>query len=92
MPGTLRRVIRDIRQSQFEQSIPEQVVQGLTSVPKTLPALLFYSTEGIQHWNKHSHAPDFYPRQDEMKILQREAFNIAASISDGSVVIDLGSA
>lgn len=49
MPGTLRRVIWDIQQSQFKQSIPEQVVQGLTSVPKTLPTLLFYSTQGIQH-------------------------------------------
>ncbi|KAM5441864.1 putative 4-dimethylallyltryptophan N-methyltransferase [Microsporum ferrugineum] len=84
--------ILDIRRSKFEESIPKQVEAGLLSSPKTLPALLFYSTEGIQHWNHHSHAPDFYPRHEEIQILKEQATDMAASIADGSVVVDLGSA
>ena len=75
-----------------EASIPDQVVDGLTKSPKTLPALLFYSTEGIQHWNQHSHYPDFYPRSEEIQILKKQASEMAASIADNSIVVDLGSA
>ncbi|KAL4806167.1 4-dimethylallyltryptophan N-methyltransferase [Aspergillus unguis] len=84
--------IIDIRRCKFERAIADQLVDGLSKDPKTLPALLFYSTEGIQHWNRHSHAADFYPRRDEMEILRREAHSIAESIANHSAVIDLGSA
>lgn len=85
--------VLDIRQARGEEeSILKQVARGLAQEPKTLPALLFYSTEGIQHWNRHSQAADFYPRHEEMRILQTRASDMAASIADHSVVIDLGSA
>ncbi|KAK2873341.1 hypothetical protein FQN49_002415 [Arthroderma sp. PD_2] len=92
MTSTDHPHILDIRRSKFEESIPEQVAAGLSSSPKTLPALLFYSTEGIQHWNQHSHASDFYPRHEETQILKEQAAEMSASIADGSVVVDLGSA
>ncbi|GAD93030.1 oxidoreductase [Paecilomyces variotii No. 5] len=84
--------IIDIRRSKFEGSIRDQVVDGLTKSPKTLPALLFYSTEGIQHWIHHSHFPDFYPRSDEIRVLKKQASEMAASIANNSIVVDLGSA
>ncbi|KAF7181298.1 hypothetical protein CNMCM7691_000516 [Aspergillus felis] len=84
--------IIDIRQSKFESSIPDQVIEGLTKEVKTLPALLFYSTEGIRHWNHHSHAADFYPRLEELCILKAEASKMAASIAEDSLLIDMGSA
>ncbi|KAJ5612600.1 EasF [Penicillium lagena] len=82
--------ILDIRRSKFDESIPNQVVQGLKSQPKTLPALLFYSTEGIRHWNRHSQASDFYPRKEEIYILEKKAQEIAASARDQSVIVDFG--
>jgi 4-dimethylallyltryptophan N-methyltransferase len=84
--------IIDIRQAKFEESIPGQVEAGLRQQLKTLPALLFYSTEGIRHWNRHSQAEDFYPRHEEIQILRNHAVNMAASIADNSVIVDLGSA
>ncbi|GIK05155.1 hypothetical protein Aspvir_009257 [Aspergillus viridinutans] len=84
--------IIDIRRSRFEASIPDQVIEGLTKEVKTLPALLFYSTEGIQHWNRHSHAADFYPRLEELRILKAEASRMAVSIAENSLVVDMGSA
>jgi 4-dimethylallyltryptophan N-methyltransferase len=84
--------ILDIRRNNFDESIQDQVTSGLKSEPKTLPALLFYSTEGIQHWNRHSHASDFYPRKEEIQILEDHAKCMANSIKNKSVVVDLGSA
>ncbi|KAI0848993.1 hypothetical protein F5Y00DRAFT_269665 [Daldinia vernicosa] len=84
--------IIDIRHSKFERSIRDQVIDGLTKEPKTLPALLFYSTEGLRHWNNHSHQPDFYPRSEEVRILKEKAQEIASTIADHSVVVDMGSA
>ncbi|KAI0381641.1 hypothetical protein F5Y04DRAFT_288475 [Hypomontagnella monticulosa] len=84
--------IIDICHPKLESSIHEQVIQGLTNEPKTLPALLFYSTEGLRHWNHHSHEPDFYPRHDEVQILKDKSHEIASAIADNSVVVDMGSA
>ncbi|RAL15196.1 4-dimethylallyltryptophan methyltransferase easF, partial [Aspergillus homomorphus CBS 101889] len=84
--------IIDIREETTSDSIRDLVVQGLTSEPRTLPALLFYSTEGIQHWNHHSHQPDFYPRHEETQILRDHAESIADTIAPNSIIVDLGSA
>ncbi|CAG8227393.1 unnamed protein product [Penicillium olsonii] len=84
--------IIDIRRTRHENTIPNMVIEGLTQTPKTFPALLFYSSEGIEHWINHSHAADFYPRAEELRILEAEAASIAASIASHSVVVDLGSA
>ncbi|KAI0436160.1 hypothetical protein F4803DRAFT_567080 [Xylaria telfairii] len=84
--------IIDIRYSEFERTIHEQVINGLTREPKTLPALLFYSTEGLQYWNAHSCQPEFYPRHEEVRILKQKANGMASAIADHSVVVDMGSA
>ena len=84
--------IIDIRKVDTSESICDQVVRGLSTEPRTLPALLFYSTEGIQHWNHHSHQPDFYPRQEEIRILRDHAHSIATTLAHNSVIVDLGSA
>ncbi|KAJ5673934.1 EasF [Penicillium macrosclerotiorum] len=84
--------ILDIRRSKFEDSIADQVKSGLSQTPKTLPALLFYSDEGIRHWIQHSTASDFYPRHEELRILRTRVSEMAASIAPNSVVVDLGSA
>ncbi|KAJ5581478.1 hypothetical protein N7535_000098 [Penicillium sp. DV-2018c] len=91
MTSTNLRIL-DIRRSKFEESIPDQVTAGLSKTCKTLPALLFYSGEGIRHWVRHSTAPDFYPRHEELRILRARAAEMAASIANNSVVVDLGSA
>jgi 4-dimethylallyltryptophan N-methyltransferase len=84
--------VLDIRRSKVEDSVPKQVMNGLIGQPKTLPAVLFYSTEGIQHWNRHSHEPEFYPRHEEIRILKKRAHDMASMITPNSVVVDLGSA
>nr|ABV25686.1 putative ergot alkaloid biosynthetic protein B [Clavicipitaceae sp. US2005a] len=82
----------DIRSHLVEDSLPDQVVKGLGSDPKTLPALLFYSNEGLEYWNHHARQPDFYPRHQEIEVLKRKGDEIARSVAPNSVILDLGSA
>nr|UFQ31850.1 dimethylallyltryptophan N-methyltransferase [Claviceps purpurea] len=82
----------DIRSNHVEDSLPEQIIKGLTSQPKTLPPLLFYSNEGLEHWNHHSRQPDFYPRRQEIEILKQGGNDVARYIAPSSVILDLGSA
>ncbi|KAG5919225.1 hypothetical protein E4U61_001066 [Claviceps capensis] len=91
MPALELPVI-DIRSNHVEDSLPDQIIKGLTSQPKTLPPLLFYSNEGLEHWNHHSRQPDFYPRSQEIGILKQGGNDIARSIAPSSVILDLGSA
>ncbi|KAI1214324.1 uncharacterized protein F4807DRAFT_121710 [Annulohypoxylon truncatum] len=88
----IQPTIIDIRHPKLEGSIYERVVDGLTNEPKTLPALLFYSAEGLRHWIHHSHGLEFYPRHEEVRILKEKAHAMASAIAHDSVVVDMGSA
>nr|AFO67565.1 dimethylallyltryptophan N-methyltransferase [Epichloe inebrians] len=85
-------LVIDIRSHLVEDSLPDQVMNGLKSHPKTLPAILFYSDEGLEHWNHHACQPDFYPRHQETKILKERGDEMARSVAPNSVILDLGSA
>ncbi|KAI0103177.1 hypothetical protein GGR51DRAFT_524915 [Nemania sp. FL0031] len=84
--------IIDVRHSDLERMIYEQVISGLTGEPKTLPGLLFWNIKGLQHWNAHSCQPEYYPRHEEVRILNQKANAMASTIVDDSVVVDMGSA
>ncbi|PWY92202.1 hypothetical protein BO70DRAFT_348621 [Aspergillus heteromorphus CBS 117.55] len=84
--------IIDIRAAKVEDTIYSAVVDGIQKDPRTLPILILYGTEGLQHWDKHSHAPDYYPRHEELHILRTQAHLMADTIADNSAIVDLGSA
>ncbi|PYH88419.1 dimethylallyltryptophan N-methyltransferase [Aspergillus ellipticus CBS 707.79] len=84
--------VLDIRQSRTEDSIRDTIIEGMSKEPKELPSLILYSAEGLRHWARHSTAPDYYIRHEELRIFKSKAGDIAKTIPDGTVVIDLGSA
>ncbi|KAB8230801.1 4-dimethylallyltryptophan methyltransferase easF [Aspergillus alliaceus] len=86
------RKIIDIRSSKVEDTIYQQIMDSIRKETRTLPILILYSTEGLQHWNTHSHAPDYYPRHEELHILNTQAQSIAESIENETAIVDLGSA
>ncbi|OJJ70182.1 hypothetical protein ASPBRDRAFT_32056 [Aspergillus brasiliensis CBS 101740] len=83
--------IIDIRAVKVEDSIYQAVMDGIQKDPRTLPILILYGTEGLQHWDRHSHAPEYYPRHEELHILREQAHKMADSIADNSAIVDLGS-
>ncbi|OJJ67520.1 hypothetical protein ASPBRDRAFT_78244 [Aspergillus brasiliensis CBS 101740] len=83
--------IHDIRAVKKEDSVYEAVMDGLQKDPRILPIMILYGTEGLQHWDRHSHAPDYYLRHEELQILRAQSHKIAESIADNSAIVDLGS-
>jgi L-histidine Nalpha-methyltransferase len=66
------------------------VIQGLTSQPKTLPPKYFYDDRGSQLFEQICELPEYYPTRTETKILQGCARSIANTT--GSLdLIELGS-
>ncbi|GKZ23279.1 hypothetical protein AbraIFM66951_003147 [Aspergillus brasiliensis] len=86
-----QNTIHDIRAVKIEDSVYEAVMDGLQKDPRILPIMILYGTEGLQHWDRHSHAPDYYLRHEELQILRAQSHKIAESIADNSAIVDLGS-
>ncbi|KAB8213438.1 histidine-specific methyltransferase [Aspergillus novoparasiticus] len=86
-----QNTIHDIRAVKIEGSVYEAVIDGLQKDPRILPIMILYGTEGLQHWDRHSHAPDYYLRHEELQILRAQSHKIAESIADNSAIVDLGS-
>ncbi|KAF3386811.1 4-dimethylallyltryptophan N-methyltransferase easF [Penicillium rolfsii] len=84
--------VLDIRRSRCENAIADEIWKRIYSEPRTLSTLLLYSKEGLRHWDRHSHAPGYYLRHEELQILRNQAHSIAEAIEDKSVILDLGSA
>lgn len=66
------------------------VVQGLTQMPKTLPAKYFYDDRGSELFEKICELPEYYPTRTEAAILQEYADEIA-EITGCCELVELGS-
>ncbi|OAQ81229.1 conserved protein EasF [Purpureocillium lilacinum] len=84
--------VLDIRSGSVEDSLRHSVMDGIREDPRTLPTLILYGPEGLQHWDDHSHAPDYYLRHEELHILRSRAYEMAETIADNTAMVDLGSA
>ncbi len=75
----------------IEQSIDGlDVVQGLTSQPKTLPSKYFYDDRGSQLFEHICELPEYYPTRTETAILESCARSIANTTGNVDLV-ELGS-
>lgn len=68
----------------------EDVIQGLTSNPKTLPVKYFYDTRGSELFEQICELPEYYPTRTEASILRQYAGEIAR-ITGACELIELGS-
>lgn len=68
----------------------EDVIQGLTENPKTLPAKYFYDSRGSQLFEQICELPEYYPTRTEASILRQYAGEIAR-ITGACELIELGS-
>ncbi|HRQ63355.1 MAG TPA: L-histidine N(alpha)-methyltransferase [Xanthomonadaceae bacterium] len=67
------------------------VLTGLATVPKCLPAWLFYDAEGSRLFEAICEQPEYYPTRTELGILQRHGREIAAALGEGCRLVELGS-
>ncbi|WP_071190504.1 L-histidine N(alpha)-methyltransferase [Trichormus sp. NMC-1] len=68
----------------------EDVIQGLTQTPKTLPPKYFYDDHGSQLFEKICELPEYYPTRTEAGILSQYADEIA-EITSCCELVELGS-
>ncbi|MGV2827367.1 L-histidine N(alpha)-methyltransferase [Myxosarcina sp. GI1(2024)] len=74
----------------LERDDAEEVIQGLTKYPKTIPPRYFYDSRGSQLFEEICQQPEYYPTRTEARILEQFAEEIAQTTTV-SELIELGS-
>lgn len=68
----------------------EDVIQGLTKIPKSLPPKYFYDDRGSQLFEEICQLPEYYPTRTEAWILSQYAHEIA-QLTGSCELVELGS-
>lgn len=70
---------------------PEDVLAGLSSVPKSLPFVYFYDEIGSRLFEEISRLPEYYLTRAEAEILDEYADEMIGQTPPGAALIELGS-
>jgi len=73
--------------SEFEAD----VLEGLRSIPKHVPAKYFYDAAGSQLFERITELPEYYPTRCEISILRDRGADIAKLIPAGAALVEFGS-
>ncbi|HXY02466.1 MAG TPA: L-histidine N(alpha)-methyltransferase [Terriglobales bacterium] len=68
----------------------EEVLEGLTSDPKSLPCKLFYDNCGSALFEQITHLPEYYLTRTELEILRERSGEIAQEVGPGVTIVELG--
>jgi dimethylhistidine N-methyltransferase len=71
-------------------SIAEEVLLGLSSVPKRLPPKLFYDAEGSRLFEQITETPEYYPTRTERGIFERFVYDMAVRAGNNLTLVELG--
>jgi len=73
--------------SEFETD----VLEGLRTIPKHVPAKYFYDGAGSQLFERITELPEYYPTRCEIGILRSQGADIAKLIPQGAALVEFGS-
>jgi dimethylhistidine N-methyltransferase len=73
--------------SEFETD----VLEGLRTIPKHVPAKYFYDGAGSQLFERITELPEYYPTRCEIGILRNQGADIAKLIPQGAALVEFGS-
>lgn len=71
-------------------TILAEVLGGLCSPRKTLPAKLFYDDEGCRLFERITQLPEYYPTRTETALLRRIAPDIRQAVPPGAALVEYG--
>lgn len=85
--------IIDIRGVPVESSLKQEIISSFLAKPgqRSLPTILLYDQRGLQIFEEITYLEEYYLTNDEISVLEASASEIARSIPDGSMVVELGS-
>jgi dimethylhistidine N-methyltransferase len=90
IPAHAPRNLVEIDLAPRQGSLREEVLRGLTAIPKALPPKLFYDARGAELFRRICATPAYYPTRTETGILQAAAPEIAAAIGQGAALVEPG--
>jgi L-histidine N-alpha-methyltransferase len=73
----------------LDKALRQDVAEGLTAVPKTLPPKWFYDERGSMLFEEITRLPEYYPTRRERSILAERAAEIAAA-TGAEMLLELG--
>lgn len=90
------RLARDISSKRSTSAPPSDefsrdVLAGLSATPKTLSPKYFYDARGSELFEAICVTPEYYPTRTETTLLRNIAAQLAATIPQGAVLVELGS-
>jgi dimethylhistidine N-methyltransferase len=92
MMVALARVPRPLPQeTASDPQFAADVLAGLKTTPKRVPAKYFYDAAGSQLFEEITELPEYYPTRCEMKILRDHGKDIGKVIPEGAALIEFGS-
>jgi dimethylhistidine N-methyltransferase len=74
-----------------EGDMRAEVIQGLSSNPKTLPCKYFYDAKGSGLFDRICELEEYYPTRTEISILDAGAKAIAERLGENVLLLELGS-
>jgi L-histidine N-alpha-methyltransferase len=77
-------------EADMDRALRDDVQNGLTSSPKTLPPKWFYDETGSELFDDITRLPEYYPTRREREILEAKAGTIAAE-TGATALVELGS-
>ncbi|KAJ6262544.1 hypothetical protein Dda_3355 [Drechslerella dactyloides] len=95
VPGPHSQAVQilDIRTSIVEETLSGAIIEGLEAEfgKKTLPTMLLYDSAGLKIFEEITYVEDYYLTNAEIEVLTTNATEIAATVPNGAVVVELGS-
>lgn len=82
-----------LNQTSLANSFRGDIIDGLSRPygEKMLPQTLLYDQTGLKMWEEVTRQPEYYLTRIETALLQKYCDEIASTIPNGSVLVDLGS-
>ncbi len=87
----LARSRRPQPKAEESSAFEADVLGGLTTTPKRVPAKYFYDGTGSQLFERITELPEYYPTRCELRILRDHAADIARLIPAGAALVEFGS-
>ncbi len=73
----------------LDRALTEDVANGLTESPKSLPPIWFYDEEGSRLFEEITRLPEYYPTRAERSLLERHAGDMA-ELAQADTLVELG--
>jgi dimethylhistidine N-methyltransferase len=87
----IARSRRTASQREELSAFAAEVLEGLGTTPKRIPAKCFYDARGSELFERITEQPEYYPTRCEMEVLRDKAADIAALIPENAAVVEFGS-